>query len=330
MLDDDMWSDLTVHYDLRITEASNFKFYIGIKALRSNILEGPCRAFQNNIEQVHRLSVIPQTMALSITKHLMMLCQATFNVVGKPVMDDTEIVQNWARISGEYARVAHAHTRSDGFFRDKQRVVEVFTSDALNYHKYANIANWDWSGHYALLAAQVIGAWTALETLIEDVWVSAVNAHPELATGAYKKRNFTIEDLNRYDFNWNGRVGELLVDRMEFGHLINDRGAYENTFPRLTKVHKALASGKLEAAHCVRNSLVHDAGLANLGYEKARNKFHLPWRDVKQGQKLPLDGKNVAKLTSIIVLTGNRLLREVDCWLLRLRLPNSKSPSQGQ
>ena len=330
MSGNDTESGYPVRHDLLLTEAHKFKLYIGTKNLHSGLLDEPCKAFQKNVERVWLLSCIPQRVAESATKQTLMLCQATFNVTGKPVMNNAEARTHQPAIDAAYQPIAYAHDRSDGFFSDKRDMLRLFVNDALRFNKGASIDDpWQWPGYYALLASQVISAWTALETLIEDVWVTAVNAHPELAINCFKGRNFTIEELNKHGFNWSGRVGELLKDRMEFGHLDKEQVVYEKTFPKLKKLHAALASGTLEAAHCVRNSLVHDAGFANQGYERLRSTFHGLWSGVSQGKLLPLDGKNVATLTSIIVLTGNRLLREVDYWLLRLQWREwlkSKSP----
>lgn len=338
MPDDDTELGLPVQHDLLITEARKFKLYIGTTVLRSEVLHRPCKTFQNNIERVERLSTIPQMVARSTTQHILMLCQATCNIVGKPVMDDAEVMKHQTAISAEYARIAHAHTRSDGYFSDKNDMVRVFVNDALNYHKYASISSWHWPGYYALLASQIIGAWTALESLIEDTWVAAVNTHPDVAIYEYKERSFRLEELGKRDFNWEGRVGDLLKDKMEFGHLEKEQKAYEKLFPNQRRLHAALASSKLEAAHSVRNSLVHNAGFASKGYDEKRKgnakkqikPFHRPWRDVGEGELLPLNGKNVAALTSIIVLTGNRLLREIDGWLQTRARSASKSLDQNQ
>lgn len=333
MIDDDTEPGSPVQHDLLFTEAQNFRIYIGTPALQSKVLHGPLKTFQSNVERVHELSTIPQSVTRSSTMHLLMLCQATFNVLGKPVMDDDEVNTHRNAIAEAYARIAYAHTRSDGYFSDKHKMVGAILGDALNYHKYSSILVWTWRGHYALLASQIIGAWTALELLIQDTWVAVVNAHPETAVYEYKGRTFTVEDLQERDFNWKGCVGDLLKDKMEFGHLDKERKTYEKIFPNRKRLHAALASSKLEAAHSVRNALIHDSGLANTGFDAKRKgdakkqvkPFHRPWRDVDKGQLLPLDGKNVARLTSIIVLTGNRLLREVDGWLQK-REPSACKP----
>ena len=166
-------------------------------------IQGPARATQNISGQccrrVHQLSTIPQSATVSTTQHLLMLCQATFNVLRKPVMDDAEVKVHQSAISNEYARIAHAHARSDGFFSDKKEMVRTFVDDALNYHKYESIQYWQWEGHYALLASQIIGAWTALDALTSDLWVALVNERPPVCFTTCKRRRFKLSTFSKLE-----------------------------------------------------------------------------------------------------------------------------------
>lgn len=326
MTDKDTWRNPAVHHDLFLTDAHKFQLYLSVKDLKSGVLTDACKAFQGNVERVSILSKITNLVVDATTRNTLMLCQATFEALGKAVMNDAEARDaiNRKAVGEAYDRIAATEFTHEGFFSDKQWMLYIFQCDNLRYHKAERVNSpLSWSGYHALLAFQIIGAWTALETLITDVWVAAVNAHPELAARCSKDKSFTIQRLQQHDFNWTGRVGELLKDKMKLDDWDKAKQTYEQTFdaPRLDA---ALASITLEAARLIRNSIVHNAGNANSDFAGKRKNFHRPWRDVREGEQLPLDGRRVARLTSIIVLTGNRLLRKVDGKLQMCGLRASK------
>jgi hypothetical protein len=322
----DTTSEFPVHYDLLFTDAVKFELYIGTPKLKCTALHPALKAFQKNIERFAQMAALPSSVVDASMRHLLMLCQATFNVLKKPVMDDTEVRVNADKISKEYEKVAERHWAADGgFFDGRNLMLHIFESDVLYFNKREKIHHplGNWEGYYALLSAQVIAAWTALETLIEDVWVTAVNLHPEHAQ-VLDGKQFTLERLQEHNYNWEGRVGELLAEKMEFGHLDKTIIAYRKIFPKREKIHEALAGKALAAVHAVRNTLVHDAGIVRGRFKKT---FPSPWNKVVDGQRLRLTGKNVAELTTTITRTGNLLLLQIDEWLHKPDKPTPKPPS---
>lgn len=327
MADDDTEYDLPVRHDLRVTEAKNFTLYIGTPELQSKVLHGPLKTFQGNVERVHQLSTIPQSATVSTTQHLLMLCQATFNVLRKPVMDDAEVKVHQSAISNEYARIAHAHTRSDGFFSDKKEMVRIFVDDALNYHKYESIQYWQWEGHYALLASQIIGAWTALDALTSDLWVALVNERPGVLYNMQKKKIQVKHLLEARKHGVASDLGNLLRQRIRFENFTVTKKIFRSTFRDAKAIYTPLESPVISLCCRVRNSLVHNAGTANQTFVEAAKKLKIhPWNTVARNKTLPLDGSNVATLCSAIVSCGNEILLAADRWL---RPPAPTPPAQA-
>ena len=158
-------------------------------------------------------------------------------------------------------------------------------------------------GLKAMLAAQVISAWTVYETLMKDLWIACVNARPrtlgfyalgldptEASTaprdrmdsgGKLSKKSLTFAELAGFGFDVSARLGTLLSQSGEFNFkgLDGIQSAYKRIFGAVLaerQKNAALAIGEkiagdmqnldqksLITLQAIRNVLVHNGGIAD-------------------------------------------------------------------
>jgi hypothetical protein len=206
----------------------------------------------------------------------------------------------------------------------RRQAISAYVTNVLNYNKYTYMDVY-FDGFLALLGAQVIGAWTALDTLTSDLWAAAVNVEPGVLYNMQKKKILVKHLLESGRFDWTNKLGDLLRNRIRFDSFSVTKQVYKRTFKSSPAIFKPLESDELAVACLVRNNLVHNAGKATDKFvELAGKKGLAPWNTVKMGQKLPLDGLNAAAIAESIVTCANELIRAVDDWLPS---PAPKSPA---
>ena len=88
----------------------------------------------------------------------------------------------------------------------------------------------------------MVASWTAFDTLATDLWVATVNLRPKL--GKYMKgKSFTIERLQHHNYNWEGRVGELLKEKGEnLGTFKGKQTAFWHPPRNISKIKKVFNS----------------------------------------------------------------------------------------
>jgi hypothetical protein len=205
------------------------------------------------------------------------------------------------------------------------------------------------------MASLILGAWTAIETLAGDLWEAAVNAQPaRLAelTGTEKRigklvgekagvgdadishgdepdlategKHVSLRDigmLTRGSYDLSHKMGTLLKGRFKFTTLRGIREAYSSAFSenekkaRTAGIDNALRDKGLDALNAVRNLIVHKAGIADAEYEqKAKNTPPAP--QLKEKDKLELDGNICRRLIDSGVRSSIELVKAVDSWLV--------------
>jgi hypothetical protein len=182
----------------------------------------------------------------------------------------------------------------------------------------------------------VIGAWTAIETMLGDLWEAALNAHPKtLATlNGKPKRGSEIQnpktssdqerkaiDLNLValnEFDLRNTMGTLFrrERRFEFARLSGAREAYLRAFSeKASRIDTAVSSKSLDALSAVRNIYVHKGGIADAEYAKRASVFKIPKAD--PGSVVHLDGEIVADLVGNAFASAKSLFVAVDDWIVQ-------------
>jgi hypothetical protein len=204
-----------------------------------------------------------------------------------------------------------------------------------------------------LFPMQVVFAWAAFETLAGDLWVQAVNSHPDVLSELSgtenriytkarghkpepsgergdKKRNTvslrTIKEVSGGAYDLSNNMGTLLASdkTVMFISLRDIRAAYSLAFPdnvggiKSDEIDDALADKQLDALSLVRNLLVHKSGRADQQY--IRDRKGIPEApELEQDFPLRLDGITAKSFVRFAYNVAVNLTRGVDSWMAATR-----------
>lgn len=172
------------------------------------------------------------------------------------------------------------------------------------------------------LWSAVSAAWTSLECLASDTWVTAVNLCPselgkrivgQLPRGnenseIYKGRvSITVLIQNKFDLR--SSFGTVLRPSFDFTTLKGIEKAYRFAFGQLPALSSVLSSRDAELLLYTRNLIVHKAAIVDAAFIKATQTDH------KEGDLLPLTGRQVSNFLNTAIRTGCTLIRVADDWL---------------
>jgi hypothetical protein len=180
----------------------------------------------------------------------------------------------------------------------------------------------------------VIQAWTVFESLSEDLWEAALNAHPTILaklSGKSRSKNksegahcqsgepgvkVTIDELQSHDFNVKSLMGTILKKTaVSFRSLPAIREAYHRAFAEQSKsIDGILDDPELQYAAAVRNLLVHKRGIVDKEFLKQVSGIpDVPKTPVKGS--FPLSGKLSAQLADSCRSCATSLVVAVHGWL---------------
>ena len=181
-----------------------------------------------------------------------------------------------------------------------------------------------WDAVQAIMAAMLIGLWTAFESLAQDTWIAAVNARPiplaqrvlePHSQKADQSKSVLWKVISGARFNLEKSMGTILLRerKVDFQLLENIRDAYKAAFagefePIFDAHHLELF--RLET---VRNLFVHKGGIIDDKFIKRMGDELLK---EKEGHSLSVNGEYVAHKANIVSLCSTQLIRAVDKWLL--------------
>jgi hypothetical protein len=189
-------------------------------------------------------------------------------------------------------------------------------------------------GFIHLLSGCITGTWTAIETMLADLWEAALNAHPKtLATlnGRPRKdaeknqsnkglgdqdKKFDLNLVAKHDFDLRSHMGTIFrfERRFEFTRLSGAREAYMRAFSeKSSRVDTAIASKSIDALSAVRNALLHRAGEADDEYVRQQKILPIPKAD--KGEKIKLNGQNTSDLIKPAIASSRSLMIAVNDWI---------------
>jgi hypothetical protein len=315
-----------VRHDLRIAAACEFGDYLPIYKINCVALQPAWYSFQHNIESVKIMAGLPTEVVFAAIDHLLTLSQATFNVLGKPVMVNEELMPNRDAISAEYDSI------KNHFFDGRRDVIETFARDLILYNSNTLVNSpLNKPGFFALLEAQVIGVWTAFDVLTSELCVAAVNADPRSLYN-FGDQKIELKSLLKASVagDWSGRMGELLKEFVRLDSYKGKVDAYKQLF-QTERIRKAIESPAIRLACLLRSQLVHNSGLADSSFVAQAKKINMePWNSVQEGQRLPLDGVNVAEVSESLIHSANELIMAVDERLKQRTEKDAKRIDQDQ
>lgn len=195
-------------------------------------------------------------------------------------------------------------------------------------------------GTDVVFAAAIILAYTLVESLTDDLWVTAVNVRPHtLAANVLKikaskadeeqKPIIELTELLDFDFDLRQRMGALLkrTKRVSLDSIRAVERAYDDAFwnpdsPDKRKPCVALGAifeeyrKELIALERIRNILVHQGGKIDEEFVKSMRGFE-GFGQFTEGAKLLLSGAGVARYVNCALNFSKALLSFVDGWLVK-------------
>lgn len=137
----------------------------------------------------------------------------------------------------------------------------------------------------ALLEAQLVGAWSAFETLTEELWNATSSYFPD-------------------DFNFKPR----------FRRLESIRDTYKQLIPASDEINEILANNDLRKLNLVRNVLVHRAGKVDYDFLDGAEKIGWNSGEIID-RPIIINGRRVKELVNPVVKAGEDLIRALDRWI---------------
>jgi hypothetical protein len=177
-------------------------------------------------------------------------------------------------------------------------------------------------GVEAWFSSQIVGAWTAFETMTGDLWEAALNCHPaglsELkgkTSGTGDGKMVSLMMLQKYSYNLSTKMGTLLREKRSFDRLEAIRDAYTEAFyTDVARITTLLGEKSVNALAAVRHLIVHRASVVDQRYlDRTKSLPNVPRAAV--GKPIVLDGKIVHDLIQPVMQIGIDLIVAVDAWI---------------
>jgi hypothetical protein len=179
-------------------------------------------------------------------------------------------------------------------------------------------------GIQAWLSAQIVGAWTAFETLASDLWEAALNCHPAVlaelrgtrkGAPAGESKTVRLDQLQRFRYDLSTSMGTILKEKRSFDRLSSIRENYSDAFAKdADEITDILNHKSADALSAVRNLIAHRASRVDQRYlDRTKNLTSVPKANI--GERIILNGELTAKLVAPVLGNGQKLLIAVDQWL---------------
>jgi len=269
-------------------------------------------------------------------KKLEALFEMTGGLSGDNLTDE-QLVQRRARMLELWEQwfQSHDYEARQAFATEKgEALIDDMFSTTKKY----------WPGLGTVLLAQITGMWTAFETLAGDIWIAAVNAHPDGLAELKGRKNRISKQAGDTDatsdqsargqddskkevklgllrsasdgtYNLANKMGTALSERFSFSKLSDIRAAYSLAFWKdSADIDKALANKAVNSLNAVRNLIVHQAGLADEKYVKQLKRSPFA-PQLKKGERLIIDGVMTQTLIAPALACAIELLYAADKWL---------------
>ncbi|WP_194465296.1 hypothetical protein [Bradyrhizobium sp. CCBAU 53340] len=306
-----------------------------IPRLEGSPLEGVATSFRANIATVRFMMSLPTSivsaMALTQRCHDLAEFQVT-GQLGNTLTEDENI---------KAALIAKEMLDKERNRNEELRQTPGWDGHVLDYHLNAARSLSSFAdtpigayGFIPLLSGCITGTWTAIETMLADLWEAALNAHPRTLASLNGKPKKDA-DKNQYDknpsdqdkkldlnvvakhgFDLRVHMGSILrsARRFEFARLSGAREAYMRAFSeKSSRVETAIANKSMDALSAVRNALLHRAAVADDEYVRQQKFLAIPKAD--KGERIRLDGQNTSDLIRPAIASSRSLMIAVDDWI---------------
>lgn len=175
-------------------------------------------------------------------------------------------------------------------------------------------------GLLAILSSCVTIAWTAFESLAGDLWEEALNCHPVYLSqlkGRPKGKDplkLNADCVHRYKYDLSNVMGTISRGRYKFSNISDAKTAYREAFAKDFPNLDALIPPRMEVVECVRNLLVHRAGIIDQDFLN-RMKSQPDFKAMNPGEELVVTGSVTGVFLADTVNSGVALFQAVDDWI---------------
>jgi hypothetical protein len=311
-------------YHLRFDEAAfTWTHNIDVSVLDSSLRELLLN-YELGIQRVASLAALPLEAIDYAIRDYSKYYGAFLTVV--PDLDTTQVNQKQAEIDAKFRELCEKE-ETEPLRRDLgHSILMKFLERAPHQMRH---------GLAAILASQIIQAWTAFETLATDLWVEGLNLCPPLGVtamgaqplagekeeSAEKKRKIRfpipLQKLQKYDFNLKTSMGSLLKEKWKFTTRDGIRQAYCDAFGGDAGLVADIIDDKaIKAMSALRNVIVHRSGIADEDFLKDKSGNDCLGPAIR-GIQVAIDGEMVSRLCkrtgdlgAELVLAMNKCIRK--------------------
>jgi len=164
-----------------------------------------------------------------------------------------------------------------------------------------------------LMRQGIVGAWSAIEALANDLFCSLVNEKPALSDLLFQddrtKKRFQIRDpmsiLVSHDYNLSGHMGDALNRSCKLDDVDAIRCVFDTLFPDDKELRLQLADERLWKLFQRRNLIVHRRSIVDHAYLDNTGE------SLSLGSELPTTASDVDKAMAVVVRVGMELLSTV-------------------
>ncbi len=258
------------HFYLPGGKADDFRCVDELFAFLPDPLIPIAQAFRANLDAVVSTVTMPVIFALSSAQdhrfqQLLMSSRLRVKADLIDTPDETGPDGEWLTDEGERNAVelARKTLEEESEAPEGRRAIANEAS-----HFLLNVVRFGGLGQAAeeLLRQGLVLTWSAFEVLSRDVFVTILNARPDLslillADSVTRKlfpiRDFSVELLSSFDFNVSDKMGEVLRSLNPLTSLPAIRSTFDAVLPKSTALHKALRSEAMWLISKRRHLIVH-------------------------------------------------------------------------
>ncbi|WP_441281069.1 hypothetical protein [Tardiphaga sp. 862_B3_N1_1] len=308
--------------------------------LRTPALEQVAEGFRGSISTVRFMMSLPTTIVGAMAQTQRMHDVAELELTGQLSANSNTSISEQQQIASRAAVLLQEIVERD---RNMQESGDPdWDTYVLNYHIRAAqslngliVAPLGAYGFINMFSGYITGTWTAIETMLGDLWEAALNTHPKvLATlngkpkrltsglepsirgGADQDRKFDLNLVAKHNFDLRSCMGTIFraERRFEFTRLSSIREAYVRAFSeKASRIDTAIANKSIDSLSAVRNVLLHKGGEADDEYVRQQKFLTLP--SATKGDKIRLDGQNTSELIKPAIASCKSLMIAVDDWI---------------
>ena len=308
--------------------------------LRNLALEKVAESFRGSISTVRFMMSLPTTIVGAMAQTQRMHDIAELEITGQLSLNATPSEDDEKKIKARAEALLEEIVQRNTILQEHGG--PSWDTHALDYHingakalKGLIVTPIGAYGFINMFSGYITGTWTAVETMLGDLWEAAINEHPKgLATlngkpkrqssgssepmkgAADQDKKFDLNLVAKHNFDLRSCMGTIFRTerRFEFTRLSSTREAYLRAFSeKSSRIDAAISNKSIDALSAVRNILLHKAGEADDEYVRQQTFLTLP--KTAKGERIKLDGQNTSDLIKPAVASCKSLMIAVDDWI---------------